>query len=97
MSINSQRKGMAGEREVVDILRAHGFDAKRNGCYAPKDVTLTVGDEVTDIEVKRGQISCNDIYEQLKVNDEVWHRRNGQDWMVTRLAKKDLALRLLAK
>jgi len=95
--INSQRKGIRGEAEVVDILRAHGFDARRNGCYEAKDITLIIDGEPLDIEVKRGQVSCNELYELLKVNDEVWHRRNGQIWMVTRLARNDLALRLLAK
>lgn len=98
MSINSQQKGMRGEREVVDILNAHDFPAKRNGCYAKDDVTCDYGDdEPAVIEVKRKNIGSAQLYEELKGRDEIWHRANGQDWMVTLKAKDYLTLRLLAR
>jgi Holliday junction resolvase len=100
MTINSQRKGMAGEREVVDILNAHGFPATRNGCYAKDDVTCFYGGqdlEPTIIEVKRKKMSSRELEEELKGRGEVWHRENNTDWKVTLKAKDYLALRLLAR
>ena len=98
--INAQVKGARGETEVVNILKAHEFVAKRNGCFAKDDVTCFYAGpdlEPAIIEVKRKNIGSAKVYEELKGRDEVWHRANGQDWMVTLLAKDYLALRLLAK
>lgn len=97
--INSQTKGARGENEVVNILKGHGFkDAERNGCYAKDDVTCSYGEEEPSIiEVKRRNIGSAQLYEELKGRDEVWHRANGQDWMVTLKAKDYLDLRLLLK
>ncbi len=97
--INSKVKGRKGEAEVENILRAHGFETKHSGWNEGPDIVCRYEgqDEPTTIEVKRKNIGSASIYEELKEADEVWHRANGQDWMVTVKAKDYLALRLLAK
>ena len=88
---SARNKGKAGEREVVKILKEHGFlEARRTQQFSGKDGTADVeGIEGVHIEVKR----------QEKLNIEKWHqqacedarddeipivvfRRSGQPWRV---------------
>ena len=55
MSVNSKKKGKAGELEVAHILQKHGFDARRTAqfCGNTGDAADVIGLEGFHIEVKR--------------------------------------------
>lgn len=100
----SKEKGKRGEREVAELLRENGWNARRGqqftgGEDSPDVVHCIPG---VHIEVKRSETL--QLYSALKqAKDDakdgdmptVWHRRNGQDWVVI-LPAKDF-FRLLDK
>ena len=67
----AKNKGKTGEREVVRILREHGFpEARRTQQFSGKEGTADVeGIEGVHIEVKR----------QEKLEVEKWHRQACED------------------
>lgn len=93
----SREKGKRGEREVAQILRAHGYkDAHRGAQYTGN--AIDGQDDVTGlpgwhIEVKRTEaLSIYQAYEQARRDIEarqqaepdravVIHRRSGKPWL----------------
>lgn len=87
----SREKGARGERELANILRQYGYETRRGQqfCGANGDADV-VGLPGVHIECKR--VEALNIYkaiEQAK-NDAraeelpaVFHRRNGEGWLVT--------------
>lgn len=93
MSINSKVKGSAGERELANILKDHGYESRRghqmNGQTDEADV---IGLPGIHIECKR--VENLNIYKALEqsIRDArpgetpvVMHRRNRDQWKVTML------------
>ena len=90
--INSRQKGKVGERELARFLRDAGFKECRRGeqyCGANGDADV-VGLPGIHIECKRVeklnlqkayQQACNDAKEDE--TPAVFHRKNGEEWMVT--------------
>lgn len=87
----SRDKGKRGELELANLLRLHGYDARRgqqfSGANGDPDV---VGLPGIHIEVKRVEkLNLYQAMEQAKSDareDEapaVFHRRNGKYWLVT--------------
>lgn len=89
--MNSREKGAAGERELAQILRAYGFEARRgqqfSGANGDPDV---VGMPGVHIECKR--VEKLNLYEAMaqSINDArigetpvVMHRKNREEWLVT--------------
>lgn len=86
----SRDKGKRGERELADVLKKHGYNAKRGVQYHggpdSPDVTGLPG---IHIECKRVEaLQLYPALEQAKndADDEklpaVFHRRNGKPWVV---------------
>lgn len=89
--MNSKRKGSGGERELAELLQAHGYDAHRNdqryiGGLNNPDVGGLPG---YHIEVKRTERF--NLYEAMqqaqhdadgKAVPIVCHRRNRHPWVV---------------
>ena len=87
----SKNKGKVGEREVTNILKDHGWEARRGqqfqgGTDSP-DVVHNIPD--THIEVKRTEsLSLYKAMEQARIDSKpheaptVWHRRSQQKWLV---------------
>jgi len=92
MSINSKRKGAAGERELAKILREYGFETRRTQqyCGGTEESADIVGLPYIHIECKRVErLNIDDAMEQA-IRDckgdrlpAVFHRRNGKKWLVT--------------
>lgn len=82
--INSHRKGRNGEREARDIAAAHNLNVRLHGIYEQGDMTITLGDEPRQVEIKRKAISLSEAYELLKTNHEIWVRPNNREWLVIR-------------
>lgn len=86
----SRDKGKRGEAEVVNLLKAYGFDARRGCQYkGGPDSPDVIGLPNVHIEVKRTERF--DLYGALeqaqrdageKETPVVFHRRNGKPWIV---------------
>ena len=90
--MNSRNKGKVGEREFAELLRSHGFDARRGQQFAggtdSPDVVSTALDWL-HIEVKRVQhLNLADACAQAKRDSggKPWivaHRKNRGPWFIT--------------
>ncbi|MBQ6232121.1 MAG: hypothetical protein IJJ80_01275 [Clostridia bacterium] len=101
MGRQSQRKGAAGERELVDILQRHGYSVRRGGSQTYGSIPDVVGLPDVHIEVKRTEhlklhdAMAQSIRDSERFNDglpAVFHRRNCEDWHVTMLLEDWLKL-----
>lgn len=90
MTINSKKKGSRGEREVRDILRRYGYQARRGQQYAGSPDSPDVKHNIPNvhIEVKRTEsLSLYKAIEQAnadKGKDEIAliaHKRNRKEWL----------------
>lgn len=89
--MNSREKGAAGERELAQILRAYGFEARRGQQFsAANGDPDVVGMPGVHIECKR--VERLNIYEAMaqSINDArigetpvVMHRKNREEWLVS--------------
>ena len=90
MGMMSKRKGKVGEREVAELLRQNGYEARRGQQYAGGgDSPDVIGLAGFHIEVKRTenfqlysaleQAIADRGYGEVPV---VFHRRNGRQWVV---------------
>jgi len=104
MSASERRKGAAGEREIVELLHAHGWPrAHRNfGSGSAGGGDVAHGPEGVALEVKRhgGRLDLPRAIRQAEAGAGdhdlpiVAHRRDGEPWRAT-LPLEDL-LELLA-
>lgn len=100
MSRSQREKGAAGEREVQEIARAHGFDACRrafaSGAQGGADLTGIPG---IALEVKRTErLNLPAAFRQAQAAAHhteipvVAHRSNRQPWLATLELDELLAL-----
>ena len=88
---NSRRKGAAGERELANILKGYGYDARRGQQYSGANGDAdVVGLPGVHIECKRVEALNIDKAMEQAVSDAregeipaVFHRKNGKGWKVT--------------
>ena len=99
MTINSKRKGAAGERELSKFLRDHGFsEARRGQQYSGIEGEDVVGLPGYHVEVKRVErLNIHDAMNQsIRDADNqipiVAHRKNRTEWLVTMRAEDFLEL-----
>ena len=92
MSRSQQRKGAAGERELVTVLNGYGFLTVRGGSQTFGTVPDITGLPGIHIEVKRVErLNISEAMQQAVRDAErfrdglpaVFHRRNRQSWLVT--------------
>lgn len=102
MGLRSKTKGKVGEREVAELLRKHGFSARRGQQFAGGgDSPDVVSDmEGFHIEVKRTgkQTDIFAALEQAKRDRKpgedavVFHRKNNKQWIIAMDADEFLTL-----
>ena len=88
---NSRRKGAEGEREIANILKKHGYDARRGQQYSGANGDAdVVGLPGIHIEVKRVEALNIDKAMEQAITDAkpgempaVFHRKNGKEWKAT--------------
>ena len=88
---NSRRKGAEGEREIANILKNHGYDARRGQQYSGANGDAdVVGLPGIHIEVKRVEALNIDKAMEQAITDAkpgeipaVFHRKNGKEWKAT--------------
>ena len=98
--INSRQKGAAGERELSNFLKLHGWQARRGQQFSGgTDSPDVVSNFPFHIECKRVQnLDIGDAYEQAlrdandKVPASVIHRKDREDWLATIELKEFLEL-----
>lgn len=89
--MNSRQKGARGERELAELLRAYGYDARRGQQYsgANGDADVT-GIDGFHIECKR--VEQLNIYKAMEQSERdaregeipiVCHRKDRKRWLVT--------------
>lgn len=92
MGKSSQRKGAAGECELVTILREYGYDCTRGGSLSFGEVPDLSGLPGIHIECKRVEkLNVVEAMEQSIRDSErmqdgiptLFHRRNRKPWLVT--------------
>ena len=89
--MNSRQKGARGERELAELLRAYGYEARRgqqfSGANGDADV---VGLDGFHIECKR--VEQLNIYKAMEQSERdaregeipiVCHRKDRKGWLVT--------------
>lgn len=100
MAKNSRAKGAAGERELANILKDHGYTARRGQqyCGANGDADV-VGLDGVHIECKRVErLNIDDAVEQAAADARegetpaVFHRKNRKGWLVTMKLEDWLAM-----
>jgi len=86
----SKRKGRNGEREAVELLREHGFSARRGVQYAGGPDSPDIVHDIPGVhfEVKRTEtFRLYSALEQAKTDRKdgdvacVLHRQNGREWV----------------
>ena len=96
----SRNKGKVGEREVAELLRSHGFAARRGIQFAGgPDSPDVVGLPGCHVEVKRTETlrlypALEQAMQDRKAGDlaTVWHRQNQRSWVVILPAEDFLSL-----
>lgn len=93
MTINSKRKGAAGERELAKVFSAAGYPSRRTQQYCGNtgDAADVVGLPGIHVESKRVErLNIDDAMAQAKHDafgsgkiPAVFHRRNNTRWKVT--------------
>jgi len=87
--MNSRAKGCRGEREFRDVLRAHGFEARRGQQFAGGGDNPDVISNVPRVhwEVKRVEAGNPYLWLAQAIEDGmdrvpvVAHKRNGKEWI----------------
>jgi Holliday junction resolvase len=98
---NSRQKGKRGEREVVDLLKRYGFDARRGQQFKGTSDSPDVIHNMTGffIEVKHRQ--ALNLYDTIEKADGekpegetslIFHRKNQKRWLVTMDAEEFMSL-----
>ena len=87
--VNSRRKGKEGELEFANLLKEHGFDARRGQQYSGIEGEDVVGLPGFHIEVKRvNSLNVSKAMKQAREESQgktpvVAHRKDREGWLVT--------------
>lgn len=89
MPINSRAKGAAGERELAQYLRDHGFEARRGQQFHGGPGSPDVVTDLKDVHFECKRVEKGSLYDWLAqaVRDAagkipvVAHRRNREEWV----------------
>lgn len=82
----SQRdKGARGERQVVQILKDYGYDAKRTGEWKAEDIHVTIGEatRVIEVKVRAKSLSGGLIYDELQRSWAVVHKADRRPFLIS--------------
>jgi len=79
----SRNKGMNAEREVVNIAKEAGHEAKRSTCSFGVDIVI----DSQDVSVKRRANGMDWAYRELETHDYVLFRADNKQWLKIKIWK----------
>jgi hypothetical protein len=83
----SRDKGARAEREVVNILRAYGFDtARRTGEYQQYDILCNLDGHDRILEVKVRKSGCGSALLYSALGEGIFgvvHKSDREPWLIT--------------
>jgi len=101
MGKRSRNKGVAAEREIVNLLRQHGHKAQRTAPLQAADGTESGADVLLDdtyrIEVKRRRDGFSSLYKWLESADFLFLRADRKQYVVVMPVEMFLDLYAAAK
>ena len=82
MGADPNAKGYSGEAEIVNILRAHGYEAERTGQFKKLDVWWILNGFTRFLEVKRKKRGWTQIYRAF--SEDAWFvgRADYEQWFI---------------
>ena len=82
MGADPNAKGYSGEAEIVNILRAHGYEAERTGQFKKLDVSWLFRGLKRLLEVKRKKRGWAQIYRAF--SEDAWFigRADYEQWFI---------------
>ena len=82
MAANPNAKGYSGEAQIVDILRAPGYEAQRTGQFKKLDVSWLFRGLKRFLEVKRKKRGWTQIYQAF--SEDAWFvgRADYEQWFI---------------
>jgi Holliday junction resolvase len=101
MGMMSKNKGKVGEREVSELIRSYGFEARRGQQFAGGTDSPDVVHSIPNCHVEVKRTEALQLWPALaQANADkrpgematVWHRKNGKPWIVILDAKEFLIL-----
>lgn len=101
MTINSKQKGKRGELEVAELLRSHGFEARRGQQFQGGPGSPDVVHSIPGVHIEVKRVETFNAYKALgqAVEDRnewetpvVFHRRKREPWVVVLFADDYLNL-----
>jgi hypothetical protein len=89
--VDSRAKGARGERELAKFLQSHGYEARRGqqNCGGPE--SPDVKHDIPGIHIECKRTETLSLYPALAqairdagsaLTPTVWHKRNGNEWLV---------------
>ena len=90
-AVNSRSKGARGERELANILKAHGYEARRgqqfSGANGDADVVGLPGYHIECKRTERLNLSAAMAQSVRDARDGetpvVVHKKNREEWLIT--------------
>lgn len=87
---NSRQKGARGERECRDLLKEHGFEARRGQQFSGLGESPDVVHNIPGLHIEVKRTEALSIYKAMaqaiadaKGNTPtVFHKRNNKEWLV---------------
>lgn len=101
MAKMSKNKGKVGEREVAELLRAHGFDARRGQQFAGGGDSPDVVHDIPGVHIEVKRTERLDLWSAMEQSARdakpgeapvVFHRPNRREWVVIIPASEFLKL-----
>ena len=82
MGADPNAKGYSGEAEIVNILRAHGYESERTGQFKKLDVWWILNGFTRFLEVKRKKRGWTQIYQAF--SEDAWFvgRADYEQWFI---------------
>ena len=82
MGANPNAKGYSGEAEIVNILRAHSYEAERTGQFKKLDVSWLFRGIKRMLEIKRKKRGWTQIYRAF--SEDAWFvgRADYEQWFI---------------
>jgi Holliday junction resolvase len=99
--VDSRAKGARGERELAHFLQSHGFAARRGLQNCGGSDSPDVKHDIPGIHIECKRTETISLYPAMAqairdagkaLTPTVWHRRNGNEWLVILRAEDFLRL-----